>query len=94
MRTCGNGAAGRADVRQMLDDLGSLSEQGIASESSSREPERFRWLHPWAWVSGLSWRGHKATPYADITVQVSGSGLENCRHVQVSAALSCACRSC
>ena len=79
------GPAGSADVWQMLDDLGSLSEQGLVE---SKGQERWKWLHPWAWVSGIPWRqGPSKSPMVDLTLQISGIGLENCRNVQV---LTCA----
>ena len=70
----------------MIDDLGSLSEQGLAaaeSASRGREQERWKWLHPWAWVSGMAWGGGKAAPLVDLTLQIYGSGLEHCSSVQV-----------
>ena len=81
--------AGSADVKQMLDDLGSLSEQGMAPESADRGAERWKWLRPWAWVSGMAWRqkGASRPPAVELTLHIHGSGLETCRSVQVGALL-------
>lgn len=68
----------------MLDDLGSLSEQGMAPESPVRGAERWKWLRPWAWVSGLAWKqGASKAPLVELMLHIHGSGLETCRSVQV-----------
>ena len=42
--TCEGCDAGKEDVEQILDDLGSLSDPGRMAQTGS---ERWRWLQPW-----------------------------------------------
>lgn len=71
--------AGKEDVEQILDDLGSLSDPGRMAQTG---PERWRWLQPWTWILGV-WG--PARPQADfvLDVTVRGRGLETCSAVQV-----------
>ena len=54
----------------MMDDLGSLAAPGRAGEEG-----RWRWLHPWAWLSGFGWRGARREADVVLDVRVRGAGL-------------------
>ena len=83
-------SAGSEDVREMLEDLGSLSggRSGRpylpAEQRAAPGGRSWAWLRPWTWISGLSWGASGADKTALITLQVFGEGLHNARQVQVS----------
>ena len=68
-----------------MEDLGSLSSLPpmTAAVQQSIRNQRFQWLKPWKWISGLGWRGGKNRAVVELTAQVRGLGLENCSSVQV-----------
>ena len=74
-----SGAAGKEDVEQILDDLGSLSDPGRMAQTG---PERWRWLQPWTWILGV-WGNARLQADFVLDVTVRGRGLETCAGVQV-----------
>ena len=74
-----SGAAGKEDVEQILDDLGSLSDPGRMAQTGS---ERWRWLQPWTWILGV-WGNARLQADFVLDVTVRGRGLETCAGVQV-----------
>lgn len=78
--------ADNADLKVMIEDLGSLSALPpvTAAVEQSSQSRRFQWLKPWRWISGLGWKGENERAIIELTAQVQGLGLENCTSVQVS----------
>ena len=78
--------ADNADLKVMLDDLGSLSALPPMEQAVKQSRNRFRWLKPWRWISGLGWKGSRRRGVVELTAQVRGAGLENCTSVEVGGA--------
>ena len=83
--------AGEEDVRQIVDDLASLGAGGSdpaanpgakAGAEGGAQPERWQWLRPWAWISGLGWRSRRREADVALDVHVRGAGLENATTVR------------
>ena len=86
--------AGSEDVKNMLEDLGSLSG-GRAGRPVLPDEQRslpggraWAWLQPWAWISGLAWGAAESPKAAKLTLQVFGEGLHNARTIQVALSWS------
>lgn len=80
-------------MRQIVDDLASLGAGGAPSPAANpganpgaeggAAPERWQWLRPWAWISGLGWRSRRREADVALDVHVRGAGLENATAVRV-----------
>lgn len=82
---------------QIVDDLASLgvgagpgapvegAAGATAAGATAPPPERWQWLRPWAWISGLGWRSRRREADVALDVHVRGAGLENATAVRVRA---------
>lgn len=77
-----NVGAGKEDVAQMMDDLGSLSDPMRLSHPSSAD-ERWRWLQPWTWILGAWSHATRRQDEFVLDVTVRGAGLHACSSVRV-----------
>ena len=77
--------AGNEDLKTILEDLGTLSALPPMTSAlkQSYGSQRFQWLKPWRWITGFGWQGGKRRGTVELTVQIRGTGLENCSSVQV-----------
>ena len=73
--------AGSEDLREIIEDLGTLSTLPMPRKGDASQ--RWRWLKPWRFISGLGWRGTRLRGTVELSIQIRGDGLENCSSVRV-----------
>ncbi|KAK9832529.1 hypothetical protein WJX81_006107 [Elliptochloris bilobata] len=69
---------------------GTVGEPGAGAGAP---PERWQWLRPWAWISGLGWRSRRREADVALDVHVRGAGLETATVVRVHALGEVWCRA-